>query len=310
MDKLKRNILVFITALTLTFGLSIVENSITVHAASKALTATKARVSHLNWSLHNNYLGLKNQGQWQEYIKGIRLTIIDIPGSEKKEKDALISSVNKAEALVNGLSRINQVEKSMESNTPRYGNVRQWNNYLTLSKQDLDKVDKVEFSKEIEKLTTRLNICEEKVNSITEEYNVKFDKVKELYNKAEKSKDVDEGKKALLEAEKLSKCEESDRLVYKCKLLLADLSEITLTKDEISLRSAYYVLEEILDFGGFDVMNTEPSTIEDTIKHEVGNGVEVKATRVLVNPDKNEEVFDIVLYKGEAKLYPISIVFN
>lgn len=310
--KLRKKFLVSVIALSLgavpVINSSRLEVVTIAQASSKYLSESKAKVNHLNWSLHNNYLGIKNQGQWQEYIKGIRSSIKNIPSSEKSQANTLTASVNKAESLVNGLSRINQVEKSMESNTPRIGNVRQWNNYLTLGKQDLDKVDKGEFSKEIDKLTTRLNICENKVTSIVNEYNVKFDKVSALYKNAKSLRDKEEAAKAYNEAKNLSTCEESNMLVYKCKLLLADLGEITLTKDEDSLRNAYTILQEILSYG-FDVMNTNESTIEEVIKHEVGNDVSVKVTKVLENPDKGEVVFDIVLSKGDVALYPISVVF-
>lgn len=280
-----------------------------VSAESKNLNDAKAKVSHLKKSLHNNYLGIKNQGQWEEYIKGIRYTVSMVPLSEKSEANKILEEVTKAEKLVKGLSRINQVEKSMEVNTHRIGNVRQWNNYLLLGRQDLSKVDTVEFSKEIDELTKRLNQCNNIVQSIESDFKKKFDEIRSLIYEAEKSKNKDIAWKAYNLSKSLSTCEESSMIEYRAKLLLADLGEVKLSDDEIILRKAYVNFISLID-KGFNTTSTDIDTIQKIIKDKLGNTVEVRATRAFTNVDLGEEVFDIVLYKGEYKLYPISVVFK
>lgn len=135
-------------------------------AETKTLGNARAKISHLTKSLKTNYLGLKNQGTWEIYIKQARDLINKIPSLEKKERDSLIVEVNKSEALVKGLSRINQVEKSMEINAKVMRNVPTWEQYLELAKIDLAKVDQNTFSSEYKQLIDRSNICQEVVNSI------------------------------------------------------------------------------------------------------------------------------------------------
>lgn len=135
-------------------------------AETISLGNARAKVSHLTKSLKTNYLGLKNQGTWELYIKQSRDLINKIPNLEKKERDSLTVEVNKSEALVKGLSRINQVEKSMEVNAKVMRNVPQWEQYLELAKIDLEKVDQGIFSSEYKKLINRLNVCQEIVNSM------------------------------------------------------------------------------------------------------------------------------------------------
>lgn len=304
------------TSLGVVLGLSasIVSPSLTevtsVQAASAYLQEAEARLSHLYKSLHENYLGLKNQGQWEAYIKQLRAVIKNIPSSEKTSRDNLTAKVDKAQNLVMALARINQVEKSMENNFPRIGNVLQWQNYLDLGEQDLAKVDKSEFSKEINELNNRKGICEVKVQAIEDDYSVKFNNVAALYENATKTKSKEDVYTALSEAEKLGSCEATDMIKYKCKILLSTIGEITLTSDEKDLHEAYEKFNDILDSKGIDVKNTEVSTICLTIENLLGNGIKVNAVKVIENPEKGEELFNITLKKGSTSLYPISVLFQ
>ncbi|KMT22873.1 hypothetical protein [Clostridium cylindrosporum] len=310
----KKSLGIFMAALlTLsgtTVGLQSLNEVTFVQAISNTLSDAKAKTSHLIWSLHNNYLGLKNQAQWQAYIKEIRALIAKLPSSEAAEGSKLTTAINKAESLVNALARINQVEKSIASNTPRIGNVRQWNNYLTLGSQDLAKVDRTEFLKEINILTARMNKCTAVVTDIENKFNAQFDVAKAMLEGAQTSGNVDDAKKAFAEAEKLGTCEESNMLEYEGRLLLASLGDIVLTQDEIDIKNAYYKLLEALENGEFEVVNTDSSSISNAINDKIGYDIDVTATKAFSNPDKGEVLFDVVLSKGTAKLYPIGILFQ
>lgn len=281
-----------------------------VYASSKNTTLAKAHISHLYNSLHNNYLGLKNQGQWQSYIKNVRCVIASIPSSEKVEKDRLTTMVDSAERLVNSVARINQVEKSMLTNSPRMGNVRQWDFYLILGEQDLAKVDMKEFSKEIRELESRLRVRYDKVNEISRAYDGEYSKVLDAYNNADRTKSIDDAKAAYELACKLPYCEESNAIKLDCKMLLVNLSAITLSGNEKSVIDGYYKLQDILLSTGINVEDTREESVAYEIKKVLGNNIGVSATRVFLNKETGEEVFDILLYNGDYKLHPISIYFK
>lgn len=289
---------------------SSLHNVTSVQAASAYLQEAEARLSHLYKSLHENYLGLKNQGQWEAYIKQLRTVIRSIPSTEKASRENLTVKVDKAEKLVMALARINQVEKSMEQNSPRIGNVLQWQNYLDLGVQDLAKVDKGEFANEISELEGRKAICEDKVRVIEDDYSVKFNNVATLYENAKKTQNKDDAYSALSEAEKLGSCEATDMIKYECRILLSTIGEITLTNDEKDIYDAYKKFNNIIDTSGIDVSNTEVSNICLTIEKLLGNGIKVNATKVIENPEKGEELFNITLKKGSASLYPIGVLFK
>lgn len=310
----KRKIVALSIALTLATSNSLyLYKTNTVYAASSTLTEAKAVMSHLSKSIHTNYLGLKNQGTWELYIKQIRNLINKLPSSEKAEGNKLTVEVNKAANLVMAVARINQVEKSMEVNTPRIGNVITWNNYLVLGEQDLAKVDKTEFSKEIKNLQDRKIKSESAIKKIEDEYFKKYSEVAKLIESARKTSSKSDALLAKASAEDssfLGSCEATEMIKYECRLLLADLGEITLTKDEKDLREAYNKFNKIIDSTGFGVTDTKPSTIEKAIEKEIGNGVKASASKQLENPEKGEELFGIVLSKGSAKLYSIGVVFK
>ena len=156
---------------------------------STALKNAKSKISHLTYSLKNNYLGIKNQGTWEMYIRKARDLISKIPSSEKVEKDKLTQELNRDEALVRALSRINQVEKSMAPKSEGgYGNylgiknAETWREYLRLASIDLEKVDKVVFKKQYDELKSRMNKVSLAVKEIEDKFQVEYDKVVKLFN--------------------------------------------------------------------------------------------------------------------------------
>lgn len=147
---------------------------INVYASeSKAIKDARAKISHITYSLKTNYLGLKNQGQWEIYIKEAKGLINKIPRKENVVAKELSTEVNRDEALVKAVARINQVEKSM---TPKeeggYGNalipknVPQWQEYIRLANIDLEKVDKKLFKDQYNELIKRRDIVNNKLQEI------------------------------------------------------------------------------------------------------------------------------------------------
>ncbi|MEG2893303.1 MAG: hypothetical protein RR840_08085 [Clostridium sp.] len=145
-------------------------------AESRFLTEAKKKVDHITKSLTNNYLGLKNQSQWELYIKQSRELIKKVPKGEVGKAKALTDEVNRAEALVKALARINHVEKSM---TPKeqggYGNalipknVPQWKEYIRLANVDLSKVNLKVFKPQHTELIHRRDVVNVKLQKILEE---------------------------------------------------------------------------------------------------------------------------------------------
>ncbi|MEG0371040.1 MAG: hypothetical protein RR645_01970, partial [Clostridium sp.] len=98
------------------------------------------KIDHLIWSLQNNYLGIKNQAQWEIYIKEARYIIANIPISEKSKAEYLTSKLEKGKSLVEGTASINQLEKSMETNYHGIKNAKQWRGYISFSEKYLSRV--------------------------------------------------------------------------------------------------------------------------------------------------------------------------
>ncbi|MEG2892662.1 MAG: hypothetical protein RR840_04770, partial [Clostridium sp.] len=124
-----------------------------VEASSTVQRNLEAKVSHITSSLKKNYLGLKNVGQWQQYIKEARTLLSKLPNGSTKTKYTDV--INRAEALVNAAARVNQVERSMTSNTHSMKNIDTWETYVNLAKKDLAKVDLKEYKKQYEQLVER-----------------------------------------------------------------------------------------------------------------------------------------------------------
>lgn len=231
----KHKLLGAVLAATMTFTslstLLINDVNMVYAAESNALRDAKAKISHLTTSLKTNYLGLKNQGVWQTYISQSRDLIKKIPSYEKYQINALTIEVNKAEALVNALARINQVEKSIQpASQGGYGNylgiknAETWRKYLSLAKVDLEKVDKSIFKKQYNELLMRMNKVSEVVKGIEDKFEVEYNKVVKLYNEALSSSDLNKAKEALKEAEKLGTCDRSDKLEKTIKNLIEKLN--------------------------------------------------------------------------------------
>ncbi|KMT23341.1 Ig-like domain-containing protein [Clostridium cylindrosporum] len=116
--------------------------------------AVHYKIEHLRSSLKKNYLGLKNVGQWQKYIKEARALNAKLPNGSTKTKYA--ERINTAEALVNAAARVNQLEFSMDKNAHVMANVPQWGEYVDLAIEDLEKVDINQYEAQYNSLVDRL----------------------------------------------------------------------------------------------------------------------------------------------------------
>ncbi len=220
-----------ITGTIMTLGINNV-HATTYPAESKALGDAKAKISHLTKSLKTNYLGIKNQATWELYIKEARGLIEKIPNYEKYQKDALTVEVDKDEALVKGLARINHVEKSIAPKSEGgYGNhlgiknAETWREYLRLAKIDLEKVDKSIFKKQYDELISRMNNVDKVVQKIEDDFQVEYDKVVKLYEEAKALDDLDKANEALENSKKLGSCNRTNELEKNIEKLIKDIEE-------------------------------------------------------------------------------------
>ncbi|KMT23340.1 Ig-like domain-containing protein [Clostridium cylindrosporum] len=126
--------------------------------------AVHTKVEQIRNSLKKNFLGLKNVGQWQKYIKEARTLNAKLPKGATKNKYA--ARINSAEALVNAAARVNKVEGSMANNAHTVKNAEQWIKYVELAEADLEKVDVNEYEDQINSLINRLNKKIAEINDI------------------------------------------------------------------------------------------------------------------------------------------------
>lgn len=299
-----------VVVLSLTSGLNVVGHVSVVHASSNSLSEAKARIDHLSWSLHNNYLGIKNQGQWQAYIKEIRRTLQSSPETGTQEVIDLLKFVDKAEALVQGLSRINQVEKSIQTNFLGIKNARQWNYYIILAEYDLLKVDKGEFNKEYNELLNRMEKCQITIEGIETRFQSDYDNALKVYFKAESSRSAEDAKKAYEAAKKLGTCEESDYLENECKMLLVRIGELKISSDETVLQNAYSKLDVYLQETGLSISGSGTESVKKEVQKIVGSSINVHVVVEFIHPRNGEETYQVILSKGNAKMHPVILIFS
>lgn len=302
-------ILVFIIGFMAIFSLLMFKGGNIAHASSTKLSEAKAKTEHLSWSLHNNYLGIKNQGQWQSYIKEIR-ELIRLSQDEGNEAKDLLVFLDKADALVQGLSRINQVEKSIETNFLGIKNARQWNYYIILAENDLLKVDKEEFLKEYNELVGRMEKCQRTIENIEADFETEYDEALKVYFKAEYSRKASDAYAAYEAAKKLGTCEESDYLENECKMLLVRIGEIKLSEDEQKLQEAYEKLDNYLQETGLSITTSGAESVKAEIQKIIDPSIGVQVNVEFIHPSNGEETYNVILSKGSYKMHPIVLVFS
>lgn len=202
---------------------------------SNELIFAREKIDHLTYSLKHNYLGIKNQAQWELYIKETRNVIETIPRRELVKARELTRTLDKAQELVNAVSRINQVEKSMETNYHGIKNAEQWSEYLELARRSLTLVDQNVYRDQHDSLVVRKDQCQRIVDSITNSFNKEYLLAFKKYEEAKYTMDLDDANNALKAAEALGTCEKSDNLEKDCKKLIEDIKggQVDVNKLEI-----------------------------------------------------------------------------
>lgn len=115
--------------------------------------AAHKKIEHLRSSLKRNYLGLKNVGTWQQYVKEARSLTKKLPNGSTKNK--YTERINSAESLVNAAAKVNNLELSMQKNYPSVKNAETWAIYAIQAAEDLSKVT-TEYEDQVDKLLERL----------------------------------------------------------------------------------------------------------------------------------------------------------
>lgn len=159
MVKIKKIAGVFITGAMILTSIGAVSKAIDtvkiVEAYTQSdITAVNNKISHLENSIKNNYLGLKNQAQWEIYIKEARSLNSKLPNGSTKNSYA--GRINKAEDVVKAAARVNQLEFSMAKNAHTLKNLPQWNIYFDLAVTDMLKMDRSQYAAQYDELSERL----------------------------------------------------------------------------------------------------------------------------------------------------------
>lgn len=219
----KRVVASFLVGTMILAGMSTlteIQNTKIVSAESRSLLNARNKVEYLIMSIKKNYLGIKNQSTWQNYINQSKSLIRNIPSAEKAQKDELTTKLDRIEALVDSIGRINYVEKSTTSKeNGGYGNylgiknTKTWNEYLEIAKKDLKRVDRNIFGNEYTELLERIEPLEELIAKIENEYSIEYNNINELFESARQENDVDKVKEVLELAKNLGSSDKTKELV-------------------------------------------------------------------------------------------------
>ena len=258
-------------------------NVVNAATESQAVKNAKAKINHLIWSINNNYAGLKNQAQWEAYVKEAKALIAKIPAGEKAQADALTKQVAGISDTIMAIARINQVEKSYATNYKGIKNAAQWREYLDLATEDLKSVDKSVFAAKYEELVERLNKASDDVAAIEDAHFAEIEKIEAKLEKAEKAGDVDALKELLdVDMKKLGSHISTDELRDK----IIDAIDAVNNKVVISTK----------------VVNS--TTVELTFKNEVKDinalkfsieGLEVKNAAIKQESDEKDKKKVVIL---------------
>ncbi|KMT22897.1 hypothetical protein [Clostridium cylindrosporum] len=204
-------------------------------AESQASKDAKAKISHLIYSINNNYAGIKNQAQWEAYAKQAYALIAKMPTAEAAQAAELNAKVDAISDTVLAIARINQVEKSYATNHQGIKNASQWREYLDLAKEDMKSVDQSVFAAKYEELVKRFNEASDNVKKIEDAYAVELAAAEKLYDAAKASMNLDDANKALAAAEALGTHATSDALEAKVKGLIAQIEGVKVEVNTISI---------------------------------------------------------------------------
>lgn len=224
---------IFLSAIITSISLGMFGNTICNYEVKTAFAAksmsVEDRIDHITTSLKTNYLGLKNVGQWQEYISEARRLNDELSNVTRKTINA--KSLDKAESLVNAAARVNKVEQSMSENALIMKNTTQWEYYIKLAKEDLKNVDLTTFRYQHSELTKRAEKSQEGIDNIKKAYFKTYGKIEEMYNEALRLED-DSRTDALKQAKRvkelalnLESYENTDYIIERADKLIKRLTD-------------------------------------------------------------------------------------
>lgn len=188
------------------------ENRIVEAAQSQAAKNAAAKIAKSIQSINDNYAGIKNQVQWEEYINEGKAFVSKMPSSEAALASQYMSKLDDLQKTVLAIARINHVEKSYEINFKGIKNASQWRTYLDLAKNDMERIDKSVFKAKYEELLKRYNDIEAKVKAIEDAHYADLKKVQAKFNAAKSSNSLADAEAALDDANKLGTHDTSTKI--------------------------------------------------------------------------------------------------
>lgn len=298
MINIKKKLIVFtsIGMIVTTFNLG--EKKIVNAAESEASIKASAKILKTIQSINDNYAGIKNQIQWEEYINEGKWFVSQMPLSEYYKASEYNNKLNDLQKTVIAIARINHVEKSYEVNYKGIKNAEQWRTYLNLAKCDMENIDRTVFETKYDELLYRYNDIEEKVRAIEDEHNEAILEIQERFNRAKVSEDMVEVEAVLAEISKLGTHETSEKLKEDIEDFLRSFDtknyqnifkvqeKLAIAKISKKLSDAESVLDEVDKF-----CLTEESI---KIKNETKNLIE------LIKQGKEDEYSDISNFEREV----------
>lgn len=287
-------------------------NVVNAATESQAVKNAKAKINHLIWSINNNYAGLKNQAQWEAYVKEAKALIAKIPAGEKAQADALTKQVAGISDTIMAIARINQVEKSYATNYKGIKNASQWREYLDLATEDLKSVDKSVFAAKYEELVERLNAASDDVAAIEEAHYAEIEKIEAKLEKAEKAGDVDALKELLeVDMKKLGSHESTDELRDK----IVDAIDAANNKTVISAKSTNATTVEVTFKNKVEDVNALKFSIEGLeVKNAAIKQTDSKVVILTTSAQEGGKEYTVKLagsevgkFKGVSSVIPTSV---
>ncbi|MEG0371039.1 MAG: hypothetical protein RR645_01965 [Clostridium sp.] len=148
-----------------------------------------SKLDHIEYSVKNNYLGIKNVSQWREYINEAKKLNNNLPSGSTKDK--YTRKISNVEDIINMVLRVNKLEKSMEANKAVIRNTSIWDNYTEVAKDSFLNVDTMVFRNEYIKLLDRVVIKSNEVDKIKEDYSENYNDVERKIKEADHLYSVD-----------------------------------------------------------------------------------------------------------------------
>ena len=225
--------------------------------------AAQAKLDHLSYSLHNNYLGLKNQPTWEIYAKDAQNLINKLP--KGSARTTCQERLDRANAMILAAASVNHAEFSIQKNFPKADNANQWKAYTEKALANIKKVDE---GKEYSDRTPILQSRIEKVNAFA-------DLVLKLED-ARQAKDA-----AAMDA---LKGEAADLMTY--------FRDEMKYKDLMAYDLVDVIDQRIEEAGGLVEEDTEAPvlTVDGEKEITVENGAELKLPVVTATDNKDEAV--------------------